>query len=76
MTIDTLLAQWADSQRLTEADTALVRGAVLREESGPGRDPLGSAWWIDFNTGMSQLIMRVTAPSPPNPHIPGLAIAA
>jgi hypothetical protein len=62
--LDQLLAAWASTRRLPDAEAERIRQAIV-----PAVPPLQATWWSDFNDKLSTAIARATA-------TPGPALAA
>jgi hypothetical protein len=58
--LDQLLAAWAQSRRLPEADAERVRQAIV-----PAAPALQASWWSEFNSKLSTAISRATATPAP-----------
>ena len=58
--LDQLLAVWAQTHRLTDADAERIRQTIVPEGLA-----LPATWWSDFNSKVSEVIARATAmPAP------------
>ena len=58
--LDQLLAVWAQTHRLTDADAERIRQTIV-----PDGLALPATWWSDFNSRISETISRATAmPAP------------
>ena len=62
--LDQLLAVWAQTHRLADADAERIRQTIVPEDL-----VLPATWWSDFNSKVSEAIARATA-------MPAPAIAA
>lgn len=62
--LDQLLAVWAQTHRLTDADAERIRQTIVPEDLA-----LPATWWSDLNSRVSEVIARATA-------MPAPAIAA
>ena len=58
--LDQLLAVWAQTHRLTDADAERIRQTIVPEDLA-----LPATWWSDLNSKLSEVIARATAmPAP------------
>ena len=58
--LDQLLAVWAQTHRLADADAERIRQTIVPEDL-----TLPATWWSDFNSRVSEAIARATAmPAP------------
>ena len=58
--LDQLLAVWAQTHRLADADAERIRQTIVPEDLA-----LSATWWSDFNSKVSEVIARATAmPAP------------
>jgi hypothetical protein len=58
--LDQLLAVWAQTHRLADADAERIRQAIVPEDL-----PLPATWWAEFNSRVSETIARATTmPAP------------
>ena len=58
--LDQLLAMWAQTHRLADADAERIRQTIV-----PDGLALPATWWSDFNSRISETISRATAmPAP------------
>jgi len=62
--LDQLLAVWAQTHRLTDADAEQIHQTIVPEDLA-----LPATWWSDFNSKLSETIARATT-------MPAPAIAA
>jgi hypothetical protein len=62
--LDQLLAVWAQTHRLADADAERIRQTIVPEDLA-----LPATWWSDFNSKLSETIARATT-------MPAPAIAA
>jgi hypothetical protein len=53
--LDSLLASWAHTQRLSDVEAEQIRQAIL-----PVVPTLSPTWWSDFNAKLSTAIARAT----------------
>jgi hypothetical protein len=54
--LDQLLAAWAQTRRLPDADAERIRQAIV-----PAAPTLEATWWAEFNSKLSSAIARATA---------------
>jgi hypothetical protein len=54
--LDQLLAAWAQTRRLPDADAERIRQAIV-----PAVPALDATWWSEFNSKISTAITRATA---------------
>ena len=58
--LDQLLAVWAQTHRLADADAERIRQTIVPQDLA-----LPATWWSDFNSRISEAIARATAmPAP------------
>ena len=58
--LDQLLAVWAQTQRLADADAERIRQTIVPQDLA-----LPATWWSDFNSKVSEVIAHATAmPAP------------
>ena len=58
--LDQLLAVWAQTHRLADADAERIRQTIVPEDLA-----LPATWWSDFTSKVSEVIARATAmPAP------------
>jgi hypothetical protein len=58
--LDQLLAVWAQTHRLADADAEQIRQTIVPEDLA-----LPATWWSDFNSRVSEVIARATAMTTP-----------
>ena len=63
--LDQLLATWARTRRLPDADAERIRQAIVPAVAAPS-----ATWWAEFNDKLSGVITRATAD--PVPALAGL----
>ena len=60
--LDAMLGTWAASVRLTDAEAARIRQAVVRESASDAvptvtATPLAPSWWKDFSLQVSDVMV-------------------